>query len=163
MRWMIGMMMMVAAAASAFAQNNRMRAELGQPRSAQEVERQLSVQAPAGQAMQVSVALQVPFEFGSARLTFEGMRVLDVVALALNSPSLAEHVFLIEGHTDSVGSDVSNLQLSKARAQSAYEYLVMRGVSAYRLNTAGYGELRPIPGTFGEDPRNRRVEIVRLP
>lgn len=147
---------------TAFAQENRRRTEMVEPRSADELVRQLSVQAPLGQPIQVSVALQVQFEFASARLTRDGTRVLDIVAMALNDPAMVNLAFLIEGHTDAVGSDLDNLQLSKSRAQSVYEYLQFRGVAAARLNTAGYGELRPIPGTHGEDPRNRRVEIVRL-
>jgi outer membrane protein OmpA-like peptidoglycan-associated protein len=86
-----------------------------------------------------------------------------VVAAALNDPALIGHAFLVEGHTDSVGSDQANLELSIRRAEAARQFLVTQGVDGARLTTAGYGELRLIPGVPGTDARQRRVELVRLP
>ncbi len=162
MRRMISVLLLLGVFTAVSAQP-RIRSEMSEPRSAAELTRQLSLQAPAGEPMQISVSLQVQFEFGSARLTPAGRHVLDLVAQAIQEPVLVHELFLIEGHTDSIGEDYTNLALSQARAKAAASYLVSRGISAARLNTAGYGELRPIPGTHGEDPRNRRVEIVRLP
>ncbi len=144
-------------------QAQRQRVEMPTPRSSSELVRQLNPTVAPPPGVELSVALQVPFEFGRAELTPQGRVILDLVAQALNDPGLIGHAFLVEGHTDSVGSEESNLRLSKDRAASAYQYLLTRGVHGARLYQAGFGELRPIPGTAGEDGRNRRVEFVRLP
>ena len=70
-------------------------------------------------------------------------------------------VFHIEGHTDSVGSDAYNLNLSKERAASVRQWLVSNGIPANRLTSEGYGESRPIStnNTAAGRQDNRRVEI----
>ncbi len=114
-------------------------------------------------AGEVSVALPVQFEFGKWSLTAQGAMTLSSMAAALNDPALIPYSFVVEGHTDAVGSNAANLALSKRRAETARDYLVSTGVSWGRLVVAGYGEERLIPGVSGSDGRNRRVEIVRLP
>lgn len=68
---------------------------------------------------------------------------------------------MVEGHTDSTGSDTYNQQLSERRAGSVKNLLVQRGVQEYRVNTVGYGESRPIVTNATPEGRqmNRRVEI----
>jgi outer membrane protein OmpA-like peptidoglycan-associated protein len=68
---------------------------------------------------------------------------------------------LVEGHTDSTGSESYNSQLSERRANSVKSLLVQRGVQEYRVNTIGYGESRPIVTNATPEGRqmNRRVEI----
>lgn len=72
----------------------------------------------------------------------------------------------IEGHTDDVGDEVHNLELSKARAEAVKKELVTMGVDESRISTVGYGEERPKSGTkanpdTSEEGRllNRRVEV----
>jgi outer membrane protein OmpA-like peptidoglycan-associated protein len=69
---------------------------------------------------------------------------------------------LIEGHTDSDGSNEYNLELSSLRAEAVRSVLVAGGVSPDRIETRGYGETRPIaPNTSASGKaQNRRVEIV---
>jgi outer membrane protein OmpA-like peptidoglycan-associated protein len=69
---------------------------------------------------------------------------------------------LIEGHTDSDGTAVYNLQLSRLRADSVRSVLVAGGVSPDRIEPQGYGETRPIAtnGTAAGKAQNRRVELV---
>jgi outer membrane protein OmpA-like peptidoglycan-associated protein len=72
----------------------------------------------------------------------------------------------IEGHTDGIGGDASNLDLSKRRSASVRVALITRfGIAAHRLTTTGYGKSRP--KDTNETPegraRNRRVELVRMP
>jgi outer membrane protein OmpA-like peptidoglycan-associated protein len=69
---------------------------------------------------------------------------------------------VIEGHTDSYGSDEANLALSRARAESVGAYLTTEfGVAAHRISATGYGETRPIANN--ETPqgraRNRRIDL----
>ena len=70
----------------------------------------------------------------------------------------------IEGHTDSIGTRASNLDLSKRRAAAVVNALVTRfHVSAARLSSAGFGDTRPIApnSTIEGRARNRRVELAR--
>jgi outer membrane protein OmpA-like peptidoglycan-associated protein len=68
---------------------------------------------------------------------------------------------MIEGHTDSDGSDDANLDLSQRRAQSVVDWLVERGVGAGRLTPMGRGETKPIADneTSAGKAANRRVEV----
>jgi outer membrane protein OmpA-like peptidoglycan-associated protein len=68
----------------------------------------------------------------------------------------------IEGHTDSVGSDDLNQQLSEHRASSVREFLIGQGVQPTTTSARGYGKTQPVAGneTAEGRQRNRRVEIV---
>ncbi|MGR8934465.1 MAG: OmpA family protein [Gammaproteobacteria bacterium] len=70
---------------------------------------------------------------------------------------------MIEGHTDSRGTDAHNLALSERRAASVKKYMVDHGVSASRMETIGYGESRPIDTNATPEGmyNNRRVEFKR--
>ena len=69
---------------------------------------------------------------------------------------------LIEGHTDSTGSDAYNLTLSKNRAQAVTNFLVSQGIDKGRLDTNWYGELQPKydNSTVEGRAKNRRVELA---
>jgi len=69
---------------------------------------------------------------------------------------------LIEGHTDSDGTEEHNLQLSERRANSVQYYLVTSEVAGARMTTHGYGESQPIAdnSTSAGKAQNRRVEIA---
>ena len=112
--------------------------------------------------LSTSVDLDVKFEFDSARLTPEATGVLTELAVAMNDARYIDDPFLIEGHTDSVGTDAYNLGLSDRRAQSVVDFLVLQGVGAARLSSVGKGEselLDPANPTSGV---NRRVRIVNV-
>lgn len=72
---------------------------------------------------------------------------------------------LVEGHTDNVGADQMNLDLSIARAANVGNYLAGQGVSVPRIRALGYGETQPIAQNATDDGRqqNRRVEIQLTP
>ena len=72
-------------------------------------------------------------------------------------------VFLIEGHTDAVGSDIDNLSLSDRRAEAAAELLTQQfGVPAENLTSQGYGKQYLKEQTDGPSAINRRVTIRRI-
>jgi OOP family OmpA-OmpF porin len=84
-----------------------------------------------------------------------------LVKLLNNNP---EMTIEIAGHTDDVGSDVNNLELSKKRASAVQAYLVKNGITAIRLTSKGFGEAKPqLPNTNAENRQvNRRVEFTIL-
>jgi outer membrane protein OmpA-like peptidoglycan-associated protein len=89
--------------------------------------------------------------------------VLNNLASTLNQ--FPETRVQIAGHTDNVGSDASNLQLSQQRANSVRTYLASNGVAAQRMQAVGYGESRPIADNSSDYGRaqNRRVEVTLIP
>ena len=102
----------------------------------------------------------VLFATGQATLTQAGMGNLRKLAdvLAQNP----ERTVLVEGFTDSVGSDTSNLALSERRAAAVRAALLSMGVAGQRIAMKGYGEAFPVApnDTSGNKQLNRRVEIV---
>ncbi|MBT8479338.1 MAG: OmpA family protein [Gemmatimonadetes bacterium] len=101
------------------------------------------------------------FAFDSDALLPESTPVLtDMVSTLENHPELA---IVIEGHTDSVGDDAYNLDLSERRAGSVVAYLVENGIDAGRLLADGKGESEPVADNATPEGRqqNRRV-VVRL-
>jgi outer membrane protein OmpA-like peptidoglycan-associated protein len=70
----------------------------------------------------------------------------------------------ISGHTDDVGKDSENLTLSKNRAKSVYDYLIINGLNPAQLKPIGYGETTPtVPNNSPENrAKNRRIEIKIL-
>jgi outer membrane protein OmpA-like peptidoglycan-associated protein len=71
---------------------------------------------------------------------------------------------LVEGHTDSTGSDTYNLSLSEQRAESVRSFLTQNGIGAARVLARGYGKAYPVAGndTSAGRQRNRRVDLVIL-
>ncbi|WP_228236055.1 OmpA family protein [Allomuricauda sp. M10] len=69
---------------------------------------------------------------------------------------------LVEGHTDSAGSDEYNWKLSQQRAESVTNYLISKGVSSSRFTTKWYGETQPRESneTAEGKAKNRRVELA---
>ncbi len=100
------------------------------------------------------------FDFNRATLQPQSDRTLKAIAAALKG---APRRITIEGHTDNIGSDPYNDELSARRAAAVKTALVGEyGVDEASLATAGYGERRPIESndTLSGRARNRRVELV---
>jgi len=70
----------------------------------------------------------------------------------------------IHGHTDNVGSDEANMQLSEDRAKAVYQYLIDKEIKPERLEYQGFGETEPIESNDTAEGRrlNRRTEFVIL-
>jgi outer membrane protein OmpA-like peptidoglycan-associated protein len=85
---------------------------------------------------------------------------LNAVAQALKNQD--DRKILVEGHTDSQGTEASNLELGQRRAQSVRDYLVSQGVSNDAISATGIGQSRPVADNKSPEGRadNRRVEIV---
>ena len=104
--------------------------------------------------------LRMSFVTGSAELTPAGKREALKFITALQSPALSTRKFRIEGHTDSVGSRESNIELSKRRAQSVVDFLASQGADAAKFDVQGYGPDKPLDGRSAANGANRRVEVV---
>ena len=120
-----------------------------------------SASAPPDHSKSGAAALSLPvrFAFDSAEILPAARTQLDALAegIKLLAP---ERIVTVEGHTDAVGADAYNLELSRARAQAVRLYLVQRhGIDAARLKTVAYGEGRPIEGTDPNAAVNRRVQF----
>ena len=104
------------------------------------------------------------FDFASDRIKEESEPVLTEIAKALtDNPAWR---LSVDGHTDGIGGDSANLDLSKRRAAAVKQALVARHkVAAARLTTGGFGASRPkdTNATLEGRARNRRVELIRQP
>ncbi len=100
------------------------------------------------------------FKSGRAEIGADQRGLLDKVRQAINVFPNSQVV--VEGHTDSYGSDAANLALSRKRAEAVRDYLTNElGVPAFRISAVGYGETRPIASNDTEEgrARNRRIDI----
>lgn len=105
------------------------------------------------------VLRNVLFETGSAALLSVSEPELNrLYDLLVRYPDLK---IKINGHTDNVGDDQSNLLLSENRAKAVQEYLLEKGIAAERLSAEGFGETRPIATNDTPEGRrlNRRTEF----
>ncbi|HEX9597643.1 MAG TPA: OmpA family protein [Anaerolineales bacterium] len=120
--------------------------------------------APAPTESRRIVLRGINFDFDKSNIKAEFRPVLDEAAKMLSdNPNIK---VLIEGHTDSRGTDAYNLRLSDRRANAVKQYLVSRGVDAGRLDTVGKGESEPVADNMknGRDnpegrAMNRRAEL----
>jgi len=108
----------------------------------------------------VTLSGGVLFRSGDSNLLSSAEVKLDQVATALLAVKARN--IIIEGHTDSQGTDAYNQDLSQRRADAVRDYLVQRGYPADRIQTRGKGEGSPIADNASSEGRanNRRVEIV---
>ena len=100
--------------------------------------------------------------FATGKADLRGGVVNDLDELAKFLAKYPDRKVVIEGHTDSVGSEDSNLGLSQRRAESVRSYLMRHGVDPSRVTTTGMGESVPVSSneTAGGRQQNRRVEII---
>ena len=108
------------------------------------------------------VLRNVFFDTGSATLLETStLELSKLIQLLNNHPDLK---IQLNGHTDNVGDETDNLNLSEERAKSVYSYLIDHGISADRLMYKGFGEQKPIADNEKKEGRqkNRRTEFVIL-
>lgn len=102
---------------------------------------------------------RVEFRFASDVILPESARLLDAasaIAILCNSYRIE-----IGGHTDNIGDDAENLELSRKRAEAVKTYLTERGVAGDTVTAVGYGETQPIDtsGTREGNALNQRIEF----
>jgi outer membrane protein OmpA-like peptidoglycan-associated protein len=105
----------------------------------------------------------VEFGFNTAELQGDKTyRILDKIVAILQK--YQKYSILVEGHTDSMGDETYNMELSEARAEAVGTYLVDNGIDPDRLEYVGYGAQYPIDtnATVEGRRRNRRVEFLLI-
>ena len=125
-------------------------------------------------ALADSEAVAIQREGDLLALTFKSDMTFDVNSSTIRSGLLPElnrvaqimkkypqTTILVEGYTDSTGSEEYNLKLSERRAESVKRQLVHDGVQQSRITTQGYGQSNPVASNSTAEGRamNRRVEI----
>ena len=102
----------------------------------------------------------INFKSGSTVLTKPSYRTLDDIVALLNK--FPDVNLEIQGHTDNVGAEEYNMNLSQGRAQSAVDYIIRKGIDVNRLRAVGFGPKKPIADNKKKAGRakNRRVELV---
>ncbi|MEM1348968.1 MAG: OmpA family protein, partial [Myxococcota bacterium] len=106
---------------------------------------------------EITILQKVFFDTGKSSIKRVSYDLLNTVATVIKqNPQVTK--LRIEGHTDDVGDDESNLQLSKDRAAAVKKYLEERGVASERLSSEGFGEAKPRCGDMGELTKDRRTE-----
>jgi len=117
----------------------------------------------------LTLADNILFDSGKAEVKVNARPILDKIIVVIKKKAPDKNVG-VEGHTDNVpikhSGWKSNRELSTARANNVYHYLVkVGGLEPAKLTTMGYGEFRSVAGNDTEKDRakNRRVEIVILP
>ena len=114
--------------------------------------------AMSAKAIRAMAGQRLTFVLGSADLQTAAKAELERLADAMKKPGRETQRFMVEGHTDAIGTRKSNLDLSKRRAQAVADYLVVLGVARDRLDVNGLGFDRPLEGLPATSAANRRVE-----
>ncbi len=116
---------------------------------------------PQVEAREIEISQMIHFAFDKAVIRPQSYPILDDVASIIKSNEASISKVMVEGHTDSIGSDAYNQRLSDRRAASVKTYLVNKGISAGMLDTVGYGESKPIATNTTAEGRakNRRVQF----
>ncbi|MGK7393422.1 MAG: OmpA family protein [Candidatus Cyclobacteriaceae bacterium M3_2C_046] len=113
-----------------------------------------------GEGIKITFDSGILFGFDKSDLTAASRENIQELAQILKKYD--DTNVLIEGHTDSKGSEEYNQNLSERRAESVADYVTNLGVDASRLITVGYGEAQPVAANDSEAGRaeNRRVELA---
>jgi outer membrane protein OmpA-like peptidoglycan-associated protein len=109
------------------------------------------------------IDLEIKFEFNSAQISRSAMPDMEALGKALSDPSLKGSSIVLAGHTDVVGRDEVNQDLSERRADAVKQFLIDKyRLAPENLVTAGYGKTRLKDKANPRAAENRRVEIVNM-
>lgn len=119
----------------------------------------VEVTRPSEGEISVGLTNDILFDYDSSALRSASRTTLS--DLAQNFRQYPDNRIIVEGHTDSAGSDAYNQRLSEQRASNVADYLIDQGVAASSITVYGFGEARPKASndTAEGRQRNRRVEI----
>lgn len=152
-----------AIGAGAGAYMDKQQTEFEQQLAIERAQHQIEIERQQNEILKLTMSSEVSFDFNSATLKASFYSPLNKIADIMNRYPRTQIV--VVGHTDSVGSDEYNMQLSLRRANAVADYLILRGVDRYRLGSEGRGEMEPIANneTAAGRSQNRRVEVFVVP
>jgi outer membrane protein OmpA-like peptidoglycan-associated protein len=110
-----------------------------------------------------AIDLEITFDYNSANISKKSLSSVQALGKALSSEDLKGATFVVAGHTDAVGGEEYNQDLSERRADAIKRYLTDKyGIAGADLVTVGYGKGKPKTGVAPTDPSNRRVQVVNM-
>jgi outer membrane protein OmpA-like peptidoglycan-associated protein len=110
-----------------------------------------------------NIDLDIQFDYNSADISTTSMPSVQALGKALSNPNLKGSTFVVAGHTDAIGGEAYNQDLSERRADSIKRYLTEKyGIAGSDLVTVGYGKDKPKDPNAPMDPINRRVQVVNM-
>jgi outer membrane protein OmpA-like peptidoglycan-associated protein len=109
------------------------------------------------------IDLNIQFDYNSAEISKASLSSAQELGKALSNPSLKGSTFVVAGHTDAIGGEAYNQDLSERRADTIKRFLAEKyGINGTDLITVGYGKTKPIDPNAPMDPINRRVQVVNM-
>jgi outer membrane protein OmpA-like peptidoglycan-associated protein len=109
------------------------------------------------------IDLDIQFDYNSAKISKTSVTAVQELGKALSNPNLKGSTFVVAGHTDAIGSESYNQDLSERRADTIKRYLTEKyGITGTDLVTVGYGKTKPKDPNAPMDPINRRVQVVNM-
>ncbi|MET0879517.1 MAG: OmpA family protein [Tardiphaga sp.] len=109
------------------------------------------------------IDLEITFDYNSANISAKAEPAVQALGKALSSDDLKGSTFVVAGHTDAVGGEAYNQELSERRADAIKRYLTEKyGIAGADLVTVGYGKSKLKNAAAPNDPSNRRVQVVNL-
>jgi outer membrane protein OmpA-like peptidoglycan-associated protein len=109
------------------------------------------------------IDLDIRFDYNSADIRTSSMPAVQELGKALSDASLKGSTFVVAGHTDAIGGEGYNQDLSERRADTIKRYLIDKfGIAGTDLVTVGYGKSKPKDPSAPMDPINRRVQVVNM-
>jgi outer membrane protein OmpA-like peptidoglycan-associated protein len=109
------------------------------------------------------IDLDIQFDYNSAAISASSLPAVQSLGQALSNANLKGSTFVVAGHTDAIGGEAYNRDLSERRADSIKKYLVDKfGIAGTDLVTVGYGKDKPKDPNAPMDPINRRVQVVNM-
>jgi len=110
-----------------------------------------------------NIDLEINFDYNSAEISKASLPAAQELGKALSNPSLKGSTFVVAGHTDGIGGEAYNQDLSERRADTIKNFLVQKyGLSSADLVTVGYGKTKLKDAQNPADPLNRRVQVVNM-
>ena len=110
-----------------------------------------------------NIDLEINFDFNSASIRQSSIPSVQALGQALSDPKLNGSTFVVAGHTDGVGSDSFNQDLSERRADTIKRYLIDNyHIAGNNLVAVGYGKTKLKDAQDPADAINRRVQVVNM-
>jgi outer membrane protein OmpA-like peptidoglycan-associated protein len=114
-------------------------------------------------ATKPKIDLEIQFDYNSADISKGSVTAVQELGKALSDASLKGSTFVVAGHTDAIGGEAYNQDLSERRADTIKKYLTEKyGITGSNLVTVGYGKTKPKDANAPMDPVNRRVQVVNM-